>query len=418
MADREAVNEKAVDTTNHRTLDRSVSGYQQHTINDNQQYHSYLHQQLGPHATMGQQPQRIPQDALIEERLQPTIVASIGFADVLCGRGKAAAAHVGNKRFREIVKEALPSYQTASDRFDKALVVRSIKRSVESTGGRFIKVGKTTGSYVELSASEAKEKIGHALRDTAVALQRKKEGTVKRPPTGVSSSFVRPNQQFHSAINHQAYSSEWQTQQQQQQQLFQLRPTGLVTAPSSFLPFAIPPASTVASGVTRTDNQGMRNIQPLSLSNTAPSVTESSAASATASSDLRLNCLIEHTRATIQQLQKSGSRAEASTVPIRYQHHPYLPGRSRLEPEQWEYLSNGNPRQLHQYQPEPQTETRARNIQGQPEHEGVMEDSSGSSRNFLSVIETALGPFLPEEDVQADPFEPYTSTDPRFGEGE
>jgi hypothetical protein len=125
----------------------------------------------------------------------------IGASDVLCGRGKTSFNHgeftcridtiqkrkmcvssnsslcvsfpVGNKIFRDAVTSALDDYMGADNRFEKALVVHTIVDTIREAGGRFLKRDFHLGEWYELSDQQAKEKVGHAIRDAVSSYESK-----------------------------------------------------------------------------------------------------------------------------------------------------------------------------------------------------------------------------------------------------
>ena len=85
--------------------------------------------------------------------------------DVICARGKQAAQHPGNVRFREIIQRFKPDYSQATSKVEKSLLVSEIVDSVRefTPNGGFVK--KFGGRYYEVGDSVAREKIGQCLRD-------------------------------------------------------------------------------------------------------------------------------------------------------------------------------------------------------------------------------------------------------------
>jgi hypothetical protein len=108
-----------------------------------------------------------PQSAVkIEAERRPLAEDFIpGPYDVICARGKQAAQHAGNVRFREIIQRFKPSYANAANKVEKSLIVSEIVDSVRgySPEGGFVK--KFGGRYYEVGDSVAREKIGQCLRD-------------------------------------------------------------------------------------------------------------------------------------------------------------------------------------------------------------------------------------------------------------
>jgi hypothetical protein len=82
---------------------------------------------------------------------------------------------VGNKRFRDSVTYALKEYMEADSRFEKSLVVHSIVDTVRAAGGRFLKRDFQLGKWYELSDQQAKEKVGHAIRDAVSSYENKNQ---------------------------------------------------------------------------------------------------------------------------------------------------------------------------------------------------------------------------------------------------
>jgi hypothetical protein len=86
--------------------------------------------------------------------------------DIICGRHKLAFNHLGNRRFRALVGDALQKYFAFPRRDQRSKLIQEIISFVESSGGQFLKCSKH-GSWLELDATEKRNKVGHALRDTA-----------------------------------------------------------------------------------------------------------------------------------------------------------------------------------------------------------------------------------------------------------
>lgn len=82
--------------------------------------------------------------------------------DIVCGRGKSHCNRPGNRRLRELVEAQLPTYQQAKNKLDKTMVLHAIVEQVMESGARFVK--QKDGAYQELSADQAREKVGHLMR--------------------------------------------------------------------------------------------------------------------------------------------------------------------------------------------------------------------------------------------------------------
>mmetsp|Transcript_10088 Transcript_10088/g.20422 ORF Transcript_10088/g.20422 Transcript_10088/m.20422 type:complete len:345 (+) Transcript_10088:206-1240(+) len=111
-------------------------------------------------------------------------------ADVCCGRGKKNWRHHGNATFRRLIHSNVQAYIDATTKHDKTLVVKSIVDIVRSNGGRFLKQA-SDGGWHDIGDSQAREKVGHSLRDqvTALTKQKKDPSSTTTPRRSSSSSF-------------------------------------------------------------------------------------------------------------------------------------------------------------------------------------------------------------------------------------
>lgn len=83
--------------------------------------------------------------------------------DVICGRGRSAYLHAGNKRFRRVVEHHIVAYNKASSRQEKSSVVSSIIDAVQSDGD-FVRE-LPDGSWERVNNRMVREKCGQGLRD-------------------------------------------------------------------------------------------------------------------------------------------------------------------------------------------------------------------------------------------------------------
>lgn len=90
--------------------------------------------------------------------------------DVLLGRGGATNAHLGNKRFRDLVLKAQPEYIALRSRAKKSRISKSIVAAVQIQGGRFLKQDDN-GDWVEMNEDVAQKKASQALRENAKELK-------------------------------------------------------------------------------------------------------------------------------------------------------------------------------------------------------------------------------------------------------
>jgi hypothetical protein len=119
----------------------------------------------------------------------------LGAYDVICGRHKAAFDNIGNRRFRVLVALAQNKYTSAPTRALKTCVIRSIIDSVHNGGGRFLQ--RLACTWVELDAKQTHEKVGHALRDMAIASKLKtKSSTIKSPIVSIHGKDLSRHMTF------------------------------------------------------------------------------------------------------------------------------------------------------------------------------------------------------------------------------
>jgi len=95
---------------------------------------------------------------------------SPGAYDVVCGRGKGSYNRPGNKHFRQLVATYIPSYLSAKSKMNKSVILNSIIDKVHTfinpeTGrpAQFVKLSK--GFWTAISDDQAREKVGHAMRE-------------------------------------------------------------------------------------------------------------------------------------------------------------------------------------------------------------------------------------------------------------
>lgn len=95
-----------------------------------------------------------------------TPTSMINDVDVLCGRGAITNYHVGNVRFRNLVKSYKPQY-LAVPKMRKAAIAQEIVDTIRKTDppGRFLQLSSDSGGWVEISNEKAREKTSQALRE-------------------------------------------------------------------------------------------------------------------------------------------------------------------------------------------------------------------------------------------------------------
>ena len=97
-----------------------------------------------------------------------------GDYDVVCGRGKGSYNRPGNRLFRKIVHENILEYTKAKSRFCKSMVLNAIVEKVRNQANgkaRFVKYDKKRGSWLEIGDDQAREKVGHAIREAIASME-------------------------------------------------------------------------------------------------------------------------------------------------------------------------------------------------------------------------------------------------------
>eukprot|EP00977_Amphora_coffeiformis_P006608 scaffold1427_cov182-Amphora_coffeaeformis.AAC.1 len=115
--------------------------------------------------------------------------------DVILGRGVLFAAHPGNARYYELVDACIEDYRAAATKTAKGRIVKQVYQQVTEYG-RFVRKEGGAEAFYEISAQEARTKIGHAIRfrkrklDEArrIAEMGARGGESSSPATGDSSS--------------------------------------------------------------------------------------------------------------------------------------------------------------------------------------------------------------------------------------
>lgn len=122
--------------------------------------------------------------------------------DILCGKDKSYSNHEGNQIFRAQILEYLQEYQHQT-KIGRMAVTKQIVSYMAQRGAKFVRKLDDTlvpsGQWVELTNSEARDKISHALR---FALRQQKHDLLKQ------------QQKQQQAQSQQAHQSHPQSKQQ------------------------------------------------------------------------------------------------------------------------------------------------------------------------------------------------------------
>jgi len=123
------------------------------------------------------------------EESNSNVISEPGPYDIVCGRNNGAYNYIGNRRFRVTIEMNLQRYIESPSREDRTNVIKSIVWMLrEQVGARFLKkeTFKKPGSgrrrqpqYTIMTEKQAREKVGHCLRDL-IAAARKGEQQEKK----------------------------------------------------------------------------------------------------------------------------------------------------------------------------------------------------------------------------------------------
>lgn len=89
--------------------------------------------------------------------------------DIICGRSRLSWSNTGNRRFRGTIALYVNEYSKNTERYERSRVIQEIINLIRDSGGRFLKF--KNGSWTELDESLVRHKVGHALRDAALAFR-------------------------------------------------------------------------------------------------------------------------------------------------------------------------------------------------------------------------------------------------------
>jgi hypothetical protein len=97
-----------------------------------------------------------------------------GPLDVCSGRGKRNWNHAGNAAFRNIIQSRVADYIAAPTKNEKTNIVVDIVDQMRDAGYQFLKIN-SDGRWYDMGDREAREKVGHGLRDQVTAIKARKK---------------------------------------------------------------------------------------------------------------------------------------------------------------------------------------------------------------------------------------------------
>lgn len=98
--------------------------------------------------------------------------------DVICSWARQNHSHPGNEKFRIMINKYAPTYMNVSTKYQKSEVIAKIVAEVrsKSPGGGFVKKDFYSNRWFEVGDEKARDKVGHAIRKAALALEKKMNG--------------------------------------------------------------------------------------------------------------------------------------------------------------------------------------------------------------------------------------------------
>ncbi|KAG7367364.1 hypothetical protein IV203_030035 [Nitzschia inconspicua] len=114
--------------------------------------------------------------------------------DCICGRGKEAASHPGNVKFRHLIDSNLQTYRETQSKKEKTTIVCNIIESVRSgiPKGKFVRK-HDDGRWYETGDDFAREKIGQCFRDRLHTEYRSSsKAKISRRKENITDESTRP----------------------------------------------------------------------------------------------------------------------------------------------------------------------------------------------------------------------------------
>lgn len=85
--------------------------------------------------------------------------------DVICERGGRSNRHIGTKRYRGMIEQYKPEYQSLMSKTAKTNLSRKVITQIKNNGGRFLKRDEDSQQYFVLSQVETTKKVSQAMRE-------------------------------------------------------------------------------------------------------------------------------------------------------------------------------------------------------------------------------------------------------------
>ena len=116
--------------------------------------------------------------------------------DVICGRGKDAKNHQGNKKYKQIIQQFLQKYAQVDTKYEKSVIVSQVIDIIRTNsskhsggGGKFIKQ-HSDGRWYQVNDQMVREKIGQGFRDNLHGLYKSSTRSKRRRRENISAGVV------------------------------------------------------------------------------------------------------------------------------------------------------------------------------------------------------------------------------------
>ena len=108
-----------------------------------------------------------------ETKMSQESIVEPSSLDILQGRERMSIHHTGNRCFRGLIECSVEEYKGLLTPTEKNKFLNAIVKSIQISGGRFLRRQSDAKSWEEIDLKEAKEKVSHAYRDV-MSMKRKR----------------------------------------------------------------------------------------------------------------------------------------------------------------------------------------------------------------------------------------------------
>ena len=108
-----------------------------------------------------------------ETRKSQDLIVEPTSLDILQGRDRTSIRHTGNRCFRPLIYCSVAEYEALMTPTEKNKFFNAIVKSIQMSGGRFLRRQPDTKRWEEIDLKEAKEKVSHAYRDVMKMIRKR-----------------------------------------------------------------------------------------------------------------------------------------------------------------------------------------------------------------------------------------------------